>query len=220
MAMKAAEWNLVKSPVALDSNGSHLCVHFISTCHLFLRQPLSLPLCLPHTHSQRMTDHHHVLQFIVSPLSWPVISPSFSSLPRVSLSHILVVLVLPNLLIDIRWHNRRQSYSSSEPLLSLIEWTERWKGAIDSAEREREWRKRDLVRVVELGQLHLLAWSDGVDGQMVWEEENVWIIKKWVDFLLLPQLIKEATYWVWQREEVSGRGIGIRREKRENRAKA
>lgn len=43
---------------------------------------------------------------------------------------------------------------------------------IQLTERERE-RERHLVHVDELGQLHLLAWSDGVDGQMVGEEENV-----------------------------------------------
>lgn len=58
-------------------------------------------------------------------------------------------------------------------------------------------------------QLHLVAGSDAVDGQMAGEEgERMNYEGVRVDFLLLPQLIKDLTYWIWQRGEVSGGGTG------------
>lgn len=193
-----------------------------------LLQSLSASLFSIHAFRiQRMTDHPPVLHFIVSPLSWPVITPSlFYALISLfhTYCHSIVVLVLSNLLIDIRWHNRRLFLSCVQPLLSLIEWTRRWSGAIDSAVRERGSESLHGLCFCSCGWDGAVAftcwvkcggWPDGEKKGGFINNEEVR-----VDFLLLPQLIKDLTYWIWQREEMSGTTIGIRRENTENRAKA
>lgn len=51
-------------------------------------------------------------------------------------------------------------------------------------------------------------WTDGKRGRECMNNKRVR-----VDFLMLPQLIKHLTYWIWQRQEVSGRRMVIKRKK-------
>lgn len=181
----------VKSPA---SNGWLSCPSTIPTPLLPLLSCLYLHL------SSLYSSFFCVLTFLLPPTHPPPLA-------------LCVVLVVSNLLIDIRCHKRRQFQSSVEPLLSLIERTGRWRGSIDSTDwgkRERdkeiEQRKRDTERGKNGGSLfgrcvstkrcHFHAWP--VDGQMEEERECLNNKVERVDFLPLPQLIKDPMCWVWQ----------------------
>jgi len=98
----------------------------------------------------------------LSSLSFSFSSPPCCFLSRTHTSSCSsVVLVLSDLLIDILRHKRRQSQSSVEPLLPLIEWTERWRRAIDSTDWERE-KEEENGRLWHLVQREKrrLCWRD------------------------------------------------------------
>lgn len=159
----------VKSPA---SNGWLSCPSTIPTPLLPLLSCLYLHL------SSLYSSFFCVLTFLLPPTHPPPLA-------------LCVVLVVSNLLIDIRCHKRRQFQSSVEPLLSLIERTGRWRGSIDSTDwgkRERdkeiEQRKRDTERGKNGGSLFGRCVSTKRTTSMLdrwmdrWRKnESVWIIK-------------------------------------------